>query len=54
MTEPLSRLGVDYVIVGPAERAELGVDETYFGNLYPVTIDYAGYRVYQVKRTEDQ
>jgi hypothetical protein len=52
MTEPLSRLGVDYVIVGPTERAELGADETYFGNLYPVAIDHAGYRVYQVRRTE--
>jgi hypothetical protein len=54
MTEPLSRLGVDYVIIGPAERAELGADETYFGNLYPVAIDHAGYRVYQVKRAEDR
>jgi hypothetical protein len=54
MTEPLSRLGVDYVIVGPAERAELGADEAHFGNLYPVAIDHAGYRVYQVKRTEDR
>jgi hypothetical protein len=52
MTEPLYRLGVDYVIVGPTERAELGADETYFGNLYPVAIDHAGYRVYQVRRTE--
>src|SRR5262245_6555423 len=54
MTEPLSRLGVDYVIVGPAERAELGADETYFGNLYPVAIDHAGYRVYQVKRAANR
>jgi len=54
MTEPLSRLGVDYVIVGPAERAQLGADEAHFGNLYPVAIDHAGYRVYQVKRTEDR
>jgi len=54
MNEALSRLGVDYVIVGPAERPQLGVDETHFGNLYPVVIDHAGYRVYQVKRTEDR
>jgi hypothetical protein len=54
MTEPLSRLGVDYVIVGPGERAGLGADEALFGNLYPVAIDHAGYRVYQVKRTEDR
>jgi hypothetical protein len=51
MIEPLSRLGVDYVIVGPEERAALGANDSYFG--YPVVIDHAGYRVYQVKRTED-
>src|SRR5262252_7503911 len=54
MTEPLSRLGVDYVIVGPDERAGVRADEALFGNLYPVAIDHAGYRVYQVKRTEDR
>jgi len=51
MTALLSRLGVDYVIVGPAERLELGADETYFGTPYPMVIDHAGYRVYQVKKT---
>jgi hypothetical protein len=54
MIEPLSRLGADYVIVGPAERAELGANETYFDTLYPVVIDHAGYRVYQVRGTEDR
>jgi hypothetical protein len=54
MIEPLSRLGVDYVIVGPAERLELAPDETPFGKLYPVVIDHAGYHVYQVKKTEDR
>src|SRR5215510_7565992 len=52
MIEPLSRLGVDYVVVGPAERIGLGADEALFGKLYPVVIDHAGYRVYQVKKTE--
>src|SRR5262245_36538512 len=51
MTEPLSRLGVDYLIVGPAERLELRADETHFGTPYPMVIDHAGYRVYQVKKT---
>jgi hypothetical protein len=50
MVEPLSRLGVDYVIVGPYERLELAPDESPFGKLYPVVIDHAGYRVYQVKK----
>jgi hypothetical protein len=54
MIEPLSRLGVDYVIVGPAERLELAPDETPFGKLYSVVIDHAGYHVYQVKKTEDR
>ena len=54
MIELLSRLGVDYVVVGPAERAQLGADETHFGNLYQMVINHAGYRVYQVKKTEDR
>jgi hypothetical protein len=49
MIEPLSRLGIDYVIVGPAERTQLGADEALFGNLYTLVIDHAGYRVYQTK-----
>jgi hypothetical protein len=54
MIEPLSRLGADYVIVGPPERADLGANDTYFETLYPVVIDHAGYRVYQVRRIEDR
>jgi hypothetical protein len=50
MIEPLSRLGVDYIIVGPYERMELAPDESPFAKLYPVVIDHAGYRVYQVKK----
>jgi hypothetical protein len=47
--EPLSRLGVNYVIIGPAERTQLAVDENYFASLYPAVIDHAGYRVYRVR-----
>jgi hypothetical protein len=47
--EPLTRLGVDYVVIGPVERAQLTVDEDYFAGLYPVVIDHAGYRIYQIK-----
>jgi len=54
VTGPLSSLGVDYVIVGPAERLELGADETHFGTTYSMVIDHAGYRVYQVKGTKDR
>ncbi|MGH9938346.1 MAG: hypothetical protein ACREAM_19045, partial [Blastocatellia bacterium] len=49
MIEPLSRLVVDYVIVGPAERAQFSVAESYFASLYPIVIDHGEYRVYQVK-----
>jgi hypothetical protein len=49
MIQPLSSLGVDYVIVGPAERSQLAVDESYFTSLYKVVIDHVGYRVYQLK-----
>ncbi len=54
MIEPLSRLGVDYVIVGPAERMEPGTSESHFENLYPMVIDHAGFRVYRVKGIEDR
>jgi uncharacterized membrane protein len=54
MIEPLSRLGVDYVIVGPFERLEPGVSKSHFENQYPLVIDHAGYRVYRVKGTEGQ
>src|SRR5262249_45375449 len=49
MIEPLSRLGVDYVIIGPAEQSQLTVNENSFANSYPLVIDHAGYRVYRVK-----
>jgi len=52
MVEPLSRLSVDYVIIGPAEQEQLAVDENSFADSYPLVIDHAGYRVYQVKRIE--
>lgn len=47
--EALARLGVDYVVIGPVERAQMTVDEDHFAGRYPVVIDYAGYRVYRVK-----
>jgi hypothetical protein len=49
MIEPLSRLGIDYVVIGPAELGQLGVNEASFAKSYPLVIDHAGYRVYRVK-----
>jgi hypothetical protein len=48
--ELLSRLGVDYVIIGPPERSQLQPDENYFSNSYPAVIDHNEYRVFQVRR----
>ncbi len=46
--EILSRLNVDYLVVGPIERTQLVVDENYFASRYPLVIDHSGYRIYQV------
>lgn len=47
--EALARMNVDYVILGPRERDELPVEETFLTNLYPIIIDHAGYRVFKVR-----
>ncbi|MBS1789771.1 MAG: hypothetical protein JST85_18755 [Acidobacteria bacterium] len=51
---PLVALGIDYVVIGPAERyadssGEMTVAENYFAESFPVVIDHAGYKVYQIK-----
>ncbi len=46
---PLVALGIDYVVIGPPELGDLTVAENYFAELYPVVINHAGYKVYQVK-----
>lgn len=51
---PLVALGIDYVVIGPAERyadssGEMTVAENYFAESFPVVIDHAGYKVYRVK-----
>jgi uncharacterized membrane protein len=47
----LRQNGIDYVVVGPAERERYfnGGDEQGAFAKYPVIIDHAGYRVYQVR-----
>lgn len=46
----LVALGVEYVVIGPAERAgDLSVAESYFSDSFPLVIDHAGYKVYQIK-----
>ena len=40
--------GVDYVIVGPVEYADMNADEGFFAATYQAVIDEAGYRVYRI------
>ena len=49
MFDTISNLGVDYVIIGPPERMQMELDEAQFVNNYPVVIDHAGFKVYQVR-----
>jgi hypothetical protein len=44
----LSRLHVDYLVVGPQERAELQVNEAFVGSL-PLVGEMDGYRLYRVR-----
>lgn len=47
---PLVALGIEYVVIGPAERSgELTVAENFFAESFPLVIDHAGYKVYRVK-----
>ena len=47
----LKKYGVDYVMVGPVERAQLKPQESFFiGQEFPVIIDYQGYRVYEIRK----
>lgn len=45
----LEQYGVDYVVVGPAERRELAVNEAWYQVVFPVTITSGDYRVYRVR-----
>ncbi|MDX2034402.1 MAG: hypothetical protein SF339_27250 [Blastocatellia bacterium] len=47
--DPLARLGVDYLIIGPRERAELAPDEADFAARYPLVIEHEGYRVFRIR-----
>ncbi|MEK7829573.1 MAG: hypothetical protein AAB401_00725, partial [Acidobacteriota bacterium] len=51
---PLVALGIEYVVIGPAERSadragELTVAENYFAESFPLVINHAGYKIYRVK-----
>ncbi len=46
----LKSYGVDYLLVGPVERSQFGVNETFFAGKYRAVIDQSGYRLYQIKQ----
>lgn len=45
----LAMLKIDYVIIGPVELSQLTVDEEFFAQSYPLVINQAGYKIYQIK-----
>lgn len=47
--KPMAELNVNYVVIGPTEQSQLQVGENFFAALYPLVIDHAGYRIYQIK-----
>jgi hypothetical protein len=47
--ELIRRYKVDYVVIGPDERATLGANETAYAARFPVVLSTATYRVYDVR-----
>jgi hypothetical protein len=45
----LARYGVDYVLIGPVERDELGADDAAWVARYPIALEVGVYRVYDVR-----
>jgi hypothetical protein len=48
--DTLSRVKVDYLMVGPVERSQFQADENFIASRYPLVIDHGEYRVYQVNK----
>jgi hypothetical protein len=46
----MSHYGVDYVVIGPEEREQLGAREDDFAARYPCVIRTARYRVFEISR----
>ena len=46
--ELLAAYGIDYVLIGPDERTDLGADEDAFRARYPVALETGPFRVYDV------
>jgi hypothetical protein len=48
--ELMSKHALDYVVIGPVERAQLQANEEFFAGNYEKVVNQPEYRVYQVKR----
>ena len=46
--EGLAQWGIDYVMIGPSERADYAVDESWFAAHCTLLYDQGGYSIYQV------
>jgi hypothetical protein len=51
-TALLTRYGIDYVVVGPAEADQLPVNRAFFER-YPLAGDAGGYRLYRTSGVQD-
>jgi uncharacterized membrane protein len=49
----LARYGIDYVVVGPLERARMRVDEAFIGR-YRMVGEAGGYRLYRTRLARDR
>lgn len=46
--EGLAQWGIDYVMIGPSERADYAVDESWFAAHCTLLYNQGGYSIYQV------
>lgn len=44
----LEKYGIDYVVIGPTERANYKANETFFDSNFPIVKEFGGYKIYKV------
>jgi hypothetical protein len=52
--ELMSKHKIDFVVIGPVERANLQPDENFFATSYAKVVDESGYRVYRIKQNGER
>jgi len=45
----LGKYGVDYIAIGPIERATFNLNETFFDDTFRIVKEYNGYKIYRVQ-----